>query len=208
MERTARLVLHRLTPPFRRVVAIRRITLGGYLELLRTLAPKVAQAALKSKVPLDMSALIEAGTDADSLSVFADLVAIDQPAGFMRGWLHGRLQGAFAYRNTAALLAATRAAEGDGQWTRYLGTLNAPASSPTPGGAGKRRGGGLMADALTVARMFNLHPDDVLAKPLQDFLNLCEGINLMAIQESHLDPTMDPDAEASEIAIPGLYKVH
>jgi hypothetical protein len=170
----------------------------------------VAAATLKAPGPLDFNAFIRAGADAETLSVFADLIAVDQPVGFLRGWLHGRLHGAFAYRNTTALLAATRAAEGEGQWTRYLGTLNIPAPTAAPGGAGKRRkGGGLMADALTVARMFGVHPDEVLGKPLRDFLDLCDSINLTATEESYSDPTLDPDAEPSAtIPIPGLFRVH
>lgn len=209
MERRATLTLWRLSPPFRRAVEVRQITVGGFLDLVRTVAPKAAAALVKSGRPLTDVDLIRACADADTMAGFADLVLVDQPVGFMRGWLDGRLGGFFARRNTDALLAACRVVEGDGQWTRFLSCLN----RGTPGQDERKpkgKGGGLMADVLTVSGLLGLDPNQIRRDWfLRDFLDMCDSLNLMATARQYEDPTMDPDAEPSPgLAIPGLFQVH
>lgn len=204
MERRARFTLHSLSPPFRRRVSVRRITVGGFLDLVRTLAPRAAEALLRSKQPLTDVGLIRACADAESVSIFADLVAVNQPIGFMHPWLHGGLGGAFARRNTAALLSACREVEGEGQWTRFLGTLNRGGGKPA-----KQERGGLAADAADLCRMGFGTWQGIMDTPLQDFLNLCDAVKVGAKASGTLDPTLDPDAEPSDsIGIPGLWQVH
>lgn len=210
MQRTARLTLWRLTPPFRKTVEIQRITLGGFLEVLNLVAPKVAAAMVQKGAPLDEPEFRLALADADTWSAGADFVAVGQRVGFLHGWLRGRLSGAFARHNANALLAASRAVEGEGQWTRYLDTLQkppaTPAPLPAPGGAVKRRkGGGLMADALLIARTFGVLPDVVKAMALRDFLDLCDAMNgeiergESDPESAAYDPTLDPNAEPTPI---------
>ena len=204
MQRTARLVLWRARPPFRKVVAVQRITLGGFLALLRTVAPKVAAAMQEAGRGLTDLELIHAPGVAtqETVAAFADLIALDQSAGFMVPWLDGRFGGAFARRNTDALLAASRAAEGDGAWTRFLGTLNRAPAAPTPG-AKKARGGGLAADRDDVARIWGVGPWVIEQLPLQTFLDYCDAINRRmdeADEEQLLgDPLMDPNAEPTPL---------
>jgi hypothetical protein len=139
------------------------------------------------------------------MAAFADLVSVDRPVGFLRGWLHGRAGGAFARRNTDALLTACRAVEGDGQWTRFLACLN----RGDGGGAAKKASrGGLAADVVTLCQMGLGRYADLMAMPMQDFLNLCDAVNVGARQREAADPLSDPDCEASDVAIPGLFKVH
>lgn len=206
--RTARLVLWRFLPPFRKTVQVRRITIGGFLDLVRTVAPKAAAAVVQSDKPLTDVDLIRAAADAETMAYFADLVAVDHPVGFLRGWLRGRLAGVFARRNTEALLAACRRVEGDGQWTRFLGQLTRPGQA----GSGKPqrgKGGGLMADVLTLSGLMGVDPVTVLSWPMQDFLSLCDALNMAAQERVSADPTMDPDAEPSAaVGIPGLWQVH
>ena len=201
MQRTARLILWRARPPFRKVVRVQRITLGGFLELLRTLAPKVAEAVLSMGDRFTFEEMLRTKTDAASVSAFADLVTVEQPAGFMLDWL--RPDGQVSARNAAALLAASRAAEGDGQWTRYLNQLQNPAPASQPEGKKKTRGGGLSADAQDVAKVFGVAPWHVEALTLHDFLNLCETLNLRmaeAEEESESnDPTLNPNAEPTPL---------
>ena len=192
MDRRARLRLIRLSPPFSRTVEIRRITIGGFLELVRFMAPRAAQAVLASKEPLTDAGLIRACADAESLAAFADLVAVDQPVGFLRGYMHGRLGGFFARRNTDALLAACRAVEGEGQWTRFIGCLNRGVE--TKGNRRpKRQGGGLMADVMTLSGIMGLDPMLILRWDMQEFLNLCEALNMLERQQGISDPLSDPD---------------
>lgn len=229
--RHARLRLWRLSPPFTRTVEVHRITVGGFLDLVRLIAPKVAEAMVKKAQYVDGlkrqagipayakvlpssdltdNEFIAAGADAESVAAAADLLCLDQPVGFMRGWVHGRFGGAFARMNTAALLRACRAVEGDGQWTRFLGCINRqPVEPEAAGKRKKKRGGGLMADVLDVSRLFGQVPADILRLDLQDFLTLCEAINLSVVAESRLDPTADPDVEPdTTIPIAGLWQVH
>lgn len=202
--RQARFTVYRLWPPFGKTVSVHRITVGGFLEMVRTIAPKVAAAMVSSGKSLDDKGLIEAAADAETVSAAADLVCSDQPLGFMRYWLHGQLGGFFARRNTAAFLTACRQVEGDGQWTRFLSCLNRGDGKPTKG-----KGGGLYADVLDIARIFNVLPQAVMDMPLKDFLDLCDGMNMQTARQVIADPTLDPDAEASDtIPITGLWKVH
>jgi hypothetical protein len=204
VERRARLILWRLAPPFRAAVSVRRISVGGFLDLVRSVAPKAAKALLAAKGPLTNEGLIHACADADTLASFADLVCEDQPIGFLRPWLHGRLGGAFARRNTAALLSACREVEGDGQWTRFLGCLNQGGGGTTA----KKERGGLAADVVTLCQMGLGRYADLLAMPMQDFLNLCDALNLGLRAAENSDPLVDPDCEASDVNVPGLFKVH
>jgi len=208
MPRYSRLVLWRLTPPFRTTVRLHQITVGGFLELVRTVAPKVAAAVIASQPkPVTDDEVIRACVDAETVAYAADLVAVDQPVGFLHGWLHGRLAGIFARGNTARLLRACREVEGDGQWTRFLSCINRPAANaqkPTKG-----KGGGLMADVLTMAGAMSLDPNQVLAWNLRGFLDLCDAMNLQAKQSGSSDPLSDPDAEPMDnVGIPGLFQVH
>jgi hypothetical protein len=208
MERHARLVLWRLTPPFRTTVRLRQISIGSFLDLVRTLAPKVAAAVVRSGPDLITDDdLIRACVDAETVAYVADLVAVDQPVGFLRGWLHGRLGGAFARGNTARLLRACREVEGDGQWTRFLACLNR--SVPDQKAKKQGKGGGLMADVLTIAGGLQLDPEAVLAWPMRRFLDMCDALNFAARERGSVDPLSDPDVEPSEtISIPGLWQVH
>lgn len=182
-----------MSPPFRKVVRVRRITVGGFLDLLRTIAPRIAQAMVKAGAALDDRQFIASWADAEVVAAGADLVCVDQPAGFLQDWLHGRLGGFFARRNTDRLLRACRQVEGDGQWTRFLGCINRNPQEKKP----KGQGGGLMADVLMLSGMLHLPPMSLMEMPLQDFLNLCDSLNTAAEYERRLDPTMDPDAEAA-----------
>jgi len=208
MERHARLVLWRLTPPFRTTVRLRQISVGSFLDLVRTIAPKVA-AAVVAAHPKEVSddEVIRACVDADLVSYVADLVAVDQPVGFLRGWLHGRLAGAFARGNTSRLLRACREVEGDGQWTRFMSTINRtpPGSKP----AKKGSGGGLMADVLAISGALSLDPQQVRSWPMRAFLDMCDAMNLAARQSGSSDPLSDPEAEPMDsVGIPGLFQVH
>jgi hypothetical protein len=204
MERRAQIVLYRLMPPFRSKVAIHRITIGGFLDLVRSVAPKAAVAVLQSKNPLTDTDLIRACADADTVAYFADLIAMDQPVGFLRGWLHGRLSGFFARRNTEALLAGCRTVEGDGQWTRFLGCL-----TPGSGEGKKKKGGGLEQDIILLCSLGFGTYEQVRGMAMQDFLTLCDAVNLGSKYAQSLDPLSDPDCEASPtIGIPGLWQVY
>jgi hypothetical protein len=207
MARHSRLVLWRLTPPFRTVVRLHQISVGGFLDLVRTLAPKVAAAVVRSGPDLITDDdLIRACVDADTVAYVADLVVVDQPVGFLRDWLHGQLSGAFARGNTARLLRACREVEGDGQWTRFLSCINRPDSDAKPK---KGKGGGLMADILAISGALGLDPQQVREWPMRAFLDMCEAMNLAVKQSGSSDPLSDPEVEPMDsVGIPGLFQVH
>lgn len=201
MQRTARFRLWRLSPPFCKTVEVQRITVGGFLELVRAVAPRVAGKMVAAGGAISDTEFIRSAADASMLSAAADLLCRDQSPRFLHRWLDGRLNGAFAYRNTAAFLRACREAEGSGQWTRFLGCLNRTPEK----GERKAKGGGLMADVMVMSGMIGTDPMTILGWPLQDFLTLCDSINLVAQETRPYDPTADPDAEpASADALYGM----
>ena len=214
--RTARLTLRRINKHGKRVrtrVSVRQITVGGYLSLVRSMAPRVAEAMVKSEKPLTDIELIHACATSEAISLFADLVCVNKPVGFIKRWcgnqIDGTPEGLLVRGNVEALLAASRDVEGDGQWTRFLGCLNRGPQSGETVKQKKQRGGGLYADVLDVARIFNVLPQAVMEQPLRDFLDLCDGLNMASANQPISDPTLDPESEASEsIPIPGLWKVH
>ena len=213
MERTARLVLRRINAKGKRVrttVAVQRITLGGFLALVRALAPRVAQAMHDAGRALTWPEMIAACADQDTLAFFADLVCVGRPVGFLKRWCPGGVvdgtpEAALERANAEALLAAARAVEGPGQWTRFIGTINqAPAAAePDQPKAKKTKGGGLSADAEIVARLEGVPTWVVMDLPLQTFLDRCDSINrrMDEAEDAALedDPLLNPNAEPTPL---------
>lgn len=198
--------LWRILPPFTRRVEVRRITVRGWLTLVRAVAVKVATARVEAGRDLTDADVIAQMGDGEEVALFADLVSVNQPTGYLHGWLGGYLMSRVTRRNIHSLLAASRKTEGDGGWTRILSTLNlappatganAPAGSPPR----RRSGGGLMADVVTVSRLTGDAVQQVLDMDMQTFLLICESLNLMASQEAaQADATLDPQAEPMPLA--------
>lgn len=179
--RRARLVLVRLSPPFRRVVTVHPVTVGGWMLLVREVIARVAQLRI-AKLPgvIDGGEIARIFTERE-LALFADLVCEEQRPGFLGAWLgpdwapHGlaQLTGRLARRNIEALREASRAAEGEGGWTRIFGTLKLGPRPETerPGKGSPAAGGALMGNVHVVAKVFGIDPAAVLDWPMQLFLD-------------------------------------
>lgn len=163
--RTAPLTLWSFLPPFRKRVEVRAIRLGEFLEMVRLVMKNTAALTLLSTG--DRAELLKADWREEAYA-FADFVCEGQRPRFFGRWV-GRYLG---NRNTAALLAASQQAEGEGGWTRILGTLKQP-GAPREKGEG---GGSIMGDVYFMARTFGLDPRTVLDWPMQFFLDQCAGI--------------------------------
>ena len=61
-----------------------------------------------------------------------------------------------------------------------------------------------MADVVTLSRLVGTEPMTILSWPMQDFLMLCESLNIMAQQEER-----EKVAPASALGmIPGIGVIH
>lgn len=197
--RKARFRLWRLSPPFTRAVEVHRITVGGFLDLVRLVAPKVAAQMVAAGRGLSDQEFIRSAADAETVSAAADLLLVDQPVGMLHGWLHGRLGGAFAKGNTRRLLDASRAVEGEGQWTRFLGCINRPAAQEGAGAPKSKERGGMGADVDFVAARLGLPPPDVEAWELQSFLNFCDRITARLDSEDGAAADADEPVPISDL---------
>jgi hypothetical protein len=211
--RTARLVLWRPWPPFRKAVTVRAITVGGYLQLLeRTKARIEALARAGKGEQPDLALVIASLFREEEIAALADLVCLRQRPGFFRAWLPSgflcwllrpRLARAYAGAQIDRLLQASREAEGENGWSRIIAsTLRVP----EPGAKRQKgQGGGLMADLIVLSKMLGLDPLEIRDTwSMQDFLTLCESLNLIAAQA---EPEEEPPSDDEPVPIETLLKM-
>ncbi len=195
---TARLVLWRARPPFRKVVRVRRITVGGFVLLASRIVQRVAEATVANGGEPIPRERIPFAFKAQDYYDFADQVCIGQEVGFFYGWL-GRYE-KLNRRNMQALLRATRIVEGpccresntagrcevgcsgDGKWSEMLDQVfpRAPLASGTKTPAAER--GGILAD---VELLCSIKPglDEIRVLngwTMQEFLAVCSRITRRA----------------------------
>lgn len=197
MQHSADLVLWRLLPPFRKRVVVNQITVGGFMKMLGVLSGKLE--AIRRIAKRDISEIdVLAAIGERELSLFADLVCADQARGFFSGWLGGYLMGPLTGKNIRALFDASREAEGEGGWTRIMSSLK-PKDD-----AGE---GGIMEDVVTISKLMHLNPFEIRDTwPMQDYIVLCESMNLMAKSEERGHERV---ASAGQLAmIPGVGVTH
>jgi len=186
--RSVRVRLWRWRPPFCRTVAVRPITVRGFLDLVRVAARRAAEVRTLAGKDITGEDIIRAMREPEFLA-FADAVtragsAGSPEAGFLGRWL--------SHWNVAALLRASAAVN---DWPRFLGCLNL---------TGKRnRGGSLIGDVQAICRLFpGLDPMRMQDEwAMEDFLNFCDALN---VREA---PTERDDDMATLAMMPGIEVV-
>lgn len=205
MQRASRFSLWRLWPPFRRVVTVRRITVGGFLDLVRLLAARLATVRVESARSITEADVLRVMGESE-LCAFADLVTDGQPVGYLRAWLGGYGMGPMTHWNIQKLLAASREAEGDGGWTRILGCLRLDPNPPAT-----EQKGGLMADVVALSRMLGLDPMAIRSWSMQEFIDMRETL-LQVLEQEKPNQREDGAREVSlqelSMSIPGIALVH
>lgn len=183
-------------------VLVYQVTLGGFIEALRV----AGQYILKFRDEVRQGGEISerdvrlALLHPEVCAAVADVLCPDQPRGWFRPW--------HSQKNVIRMLAA---ASQTSDWGRIVKELNFPGAKGTPAKEARRkRGGGLVGDALLLGRIIGVNPQEIIdAWPLERFLDLCEAVikDTEAAKEAELleDPTMDPEAKPTPL-IPGLGK--
>ena len=188
--RTIRVRLWRWRPFCTRTVTLHQITVQGFFDLLRIWFMKASAQRLTLKRDLTGADLL-ASDSREEFVASADLLASGAEPEWLRGWTNNR--------NIARLMAASCRIH---NWPRIFSTVNL---------SGKKKSGpGLMGDVMTMAQICNTDPVTVLNWPMEQFLGMCDALSAsMKHAQYQDDPTLDPNAEASDsLNLPGLPVIH
>lgn len=179
---TARLVLWRARPPFRKVVRVRRVTVAGFEAVIARVYERVSAATLaRGGKPVGRDEFPFLFTAQDYFD-FADVVCVDQPRSFFGAWMSRSLPRwlrrkryrSLNQRNMEALLAASRGAEGPGKWSEMFDLVQPPA----PGAksqAAESGGIGTLVDAI--ALRYQMDPRIIYEEwAMQRFMSVCAGL--------------------------------
>ena len=187
--KTVRVRLWRLRPPFTRAVILRPITVQGFLDLLRIWMTKASAQRLMLRRDLTGKDLLESDSREEFIAS-GDLFVDGEDPEWLRAWASDR--------NLGRLIAASTRIH---NWRRLFGIINLSGE--------RNRGPGMMGDVQTMARIWGIDPLTVLGWPMTTFLDLCDSLAIsMKHAEYQADPTLDPNAEAAPVNLPGLPVVH
>lgn len=194
MRRKVRVQLHRRQGKRLRsvTVIVLQVSLGGFIECLRAAGNKVMEfraKVLRGRDMTDRDAILAMGHP-DVCSAIADVLCPDQPRGWYRPW-----------HSEANVRKMLQAAAQTSDWNRLIGQLNLS-------GTARPGRGSLYGDALTVARILQVNPQEVLDEwSMERFLDICDELlaSTRAAQEAEMfeDPSMDPEAKPTPLQ-PGL----
>jgi hypothetical protein len=193
--RTRAATLWRALPPFRLRVTVHQISVVRFLHALRVCHDRAH--VLRERGVTDPMSLMQALGDRDFCAAIADLLCPDERPRFLTRW--------FSAWNARHIMRASIEAEGWGGWERITGIID------WDGARKKGRPGGLQADVADICRIYpSLMPTDIMRGSMQDFLDLCDfvEVTLKAERQRQIeeDPTLNPDVEPTPLrGAPGAF---
>ena len=193
LTRTVRHRKSRKMRNLRKLVRVRQITVGRFIQALGLAAARIQEYRIKVTPELGDHDVWMALSHQDLCSGIAEVLCPKESRGWWGPW--------HSAKNVAAMLEGARAVD---DWSRLLSVLpifsgarENPAAAP-PGGGGK--GASLMSDVLIVAREFGVDPAVVLGRwTMEHFVSIRETLiaSARADEEREMarDPLLNPNAE-------------